>query len=270
MDVDRVNSGEPELVAGKDAVLEILVAEDDIINMSLVSAIMERFGHHVEGAANGREAIQILGRHRFDLVFMDIQMPVMNGYEASRLIRAADPSACNPDIPIIAMTGYSSTEDICDCLDAGMDGHIVKPVRIENAREIVSRFMPQCLKTRESLESQLPNGDGVSGKAPVDLSRLHAIYDNEEDVKRTLWLFVKVAEPLLGTIRRAIDLRDEKGLAELTHRLIGSSGSVGAQEMISHTVRFEAAAKIGNWDDLGTFYQSMERSFEKVKQFVRS
>ncbi len=121
--------------------LRILLAEDNIINQSLVKIMLSKAGHRVELANNGREAIEKLTKtdDPFDLIFMDIQMPVMDGLEATRIIR----SGGYGDVPIVALTASAMEEDRISCLKVGMDDYLVKPIRMEVVKEVIEKWAPR-------------------------------------------------------------------------------------------------------------------------------
>src|SRR5208337_4987123 len=112
--------------------LRILLAEDNAVNQKLASRLLEKRGHTVVVAANGREALKALEKEEFDLVLMDVSMPEMDGLEAARAIRAAEQTT-GAHLPIIAMTAHAMKGDRERCLAAGMDGYLAKPVQ---AREL--------------------------------------------------------------------------------------------------------------------------------------
>jgi signal transduction histidine kinase/CheY-like chemotaxis protein len=123
-----------------------LVAEDNVVNQRLAKAILEKLGCRVDLAANGREALERLEQSAYDVVFMDCQMPEMDGYEATQEIRKQ--YADRERIPIIAMTAHAMPGDREKCLDAGMDDYIAKPVRPENFEDVLSRWCPRLQHTR--------------------------------------------------------------------------------------------------------------------------
>jgi CheY-like chemotaxis protein len=107
-----------------------LVAEDNKFNQVVVQNMLERIGISVDIAQNGAEALEMLERNEYDLIFMDVRMPVMNGYEATETIRARRDALA--DIPILALTAEATKSDVRKCLDAGMDVHLSKPLRISD------------------------------------------------------------------------------------------------------------------------------------------
>jgi two-component system, sensor histidine kinase len=125
--------------------LDILLAEDNPINQLFMSRFLENAGHHVVIVENGHEALDALEKEPFDLVLMDIQMPEMDGIEATRAIRSADPSRFDPDIPIIALTAYALDEDRERFMAAGMNGFIPKPVDFDELQRVIA----EKVKVRE-------------------------------------------------------------------------------------------------------------------------
>jgi PAS domain S-box-containing protein len=122
--------------------LRILLAEDDEVNLWSGRKMLEKLGHTVTAVTNGREALNILSRQEFDLIFMDIQMPVLDGVEATRAIRANEgPQA---KIPIIAMTAYAMTGDREIFLRAGMNDYLAKPVSMDGLNQVIERVMSRC------------------------------------------------------------------------------------------------------------------------------
>ncbi|PYR49594.1 MAG: hypothetical protein DMF89_12110 [Acidobacteria bacterium] len=108
--------------------LRILLAEDNAVNRLLAIRLLERAGHHVQVATNGREAVSLWESQGFDVILMDVQMPELDGFEATAMIRRAEQSAGSPRMPIIAMTAHALTGDRERCLEAGMDGYVSKPI----------------------------------------------------------------------------------------------------------------------------------------------
>jgi signal transduction histidine kinase/CheY-like chemotaxis protein/ligand-binding sensor domain-containing protein len=133
-----VDSPEPDPDPGEPA--RVLVVEDNLVNQKLARLLLERMGHRVTVAGNGLEALRVLESDSFDLVLMDVQMPVLDGLEATRRIRSRSSTASNPDVPIIAMTAFAMKYDRDLCLAAGMDDYMTKPVHPSELQRVVSRW----------------------------------------------------------------------------------------------------------------------------------
>ncbi len=132
---DAAPIGRPVAPGGR---LRVLVAEDNEVNQKVVSRMLQRLGHHVELATNGREAFERARAATFDIILMDCQMPEMDGWEATARIRAA--MAGRRRIPILALTANASDADRQRCLDSGMDAHLAKPLKLERLAEALSMW----------------------------------------------------------------------------------------------------------------------------------
>jgi signal transduction histidine kinase/DNA-binding response OmpR family regulator/uncharacterized membrane protein affecting hemolysin expression len=136
------------------ASLRILLAEDNAVNQRLASRLLEKRGHSVVVAGNGREALDAFEKERFDLVFMDLQMPVMDGFEATVAIRKKE-GAGRVRLPIVALTAHAMKGDREKCLAGGMDGYLTKPIRPQELDEVLRKYLPRSAKTMEAPESIL-------------------------------------------------------------------------------------------------------------------
>jgi two-component system sensor histidine kinase/response regulator len=117
----------------------ILLAEDNQVNQRLVERILEKRGHRVVVAVNGAEALKAIGRETFDLILMDVQMPEVDGFEATRAIRQAEKTS-RTHVPIIALTAHAMKGDVDRCLDAGMDGYLSKPIHAADLLRTVDYY----------------------------------------------------------------------------------------------------------------------------------
>jgi len=120
---------------------KILVVEDAAMNQMVVCKVLERHGLVCEVANNGQEAIDLLSREQFDLVLMDGQMPVMDGYEATALIRSGSVPGVNVDIPIVALTAHAMVGEDKKCLAAGMNDYLTKPLDRTRLLEVLSKYL---------------------------------------------------------------------------------------------------------------------------------
>jgi two-component system sensor histidine kinase/response regulator len=119
--------------------LRILVAEDNLVNQRVAQLLLKKAGHSVVLSANGSEALDAFARESFDLILMDVQMPVLNGYEATREIRRREETATR-HTPIIALTAHAVMGDHEICLDAGMDDYLSKPIRPRDLDRVLTRW----------------------------------------------------------------------------------------------------------------------------------
>src|SRR5260370_29923203 len=144
-------------VAGEmraDASLRVLLAEDNPVNQRLASRLLEKRGHSVLVVANGLEALEAVEKERFDLVFMDVQMPVMDGFEATTAIRKRE-GASRIRLPIVALTAHAMKGDREKCLAGGMDGYLSKPIRPQELDEVLQDYLACRTESAETPESTL-------------------------------------------------------------------------------------------------------------------
>jgi CheY-like chemotaxis protein len=126
--------------------LRVLLAEDNIVNQSLMATVLEKEGHHVLLAADGMEALAAFERQPFDLVLMDVQMPRMDGLEATAAIRATEKDS-GKHVPIVAMTAHAMKGDRERCIQAGMDDYLPKPIDLSDLRAALAKWAPESAGT---------------------------------------------------------------------------------------------------------------------------
>jgi PAS domain S-box-containing protein len=225
-----------------DAGGRVLLAEDNEINALLATTILEEAGYGVETVQNGAEAVEAAGRCAFDLVLMDMQMPVMDGLQATRLIRGLEgPSG---QVPIVALTANAMRSDQEACLEAGMDDFISKPLDPEDFLRVVCRFAvnAKCCARSLVVASQPDIGlpdvddaqlDGLAKLMPPH--RLAAIIEG----------FLSSAHSRLQRIEACASAMDLAAMAREAHDLKGVSGNFGARKLQHLADRLERAAKAG-------------------------
>ena len=130
--------------------VRILLAEDNAINQKLALHLLDRFGFRADAVGDGREALQALASSHYDLVLMDVQMPEMDGFEATRQIREELTEVKNPDVPIIAMTAHAMKGDRTKCLKAGMNDYVSKPIQPDFLLKAIEEQLAECLPVKRS------------------------------------------------------------------------------------------------------------------------
>jgi CheY-like chemotaxis protein len=152
--------------------VRILLAEDNIINQKVAQALLNKLGYKVDVVANGLEAVRELALINYDLVLMDCQMPVMNGFEATAMIRDADSKVLNHAVPIIAMTANAMAKDREECIEAGMDDYLAKPVKKDEIATILQKWLPHSemlVEKREVGSARIPGSSGYIQNTMQDL-----------------------------------------------------------------------------------------------------
>jgi signal transduction histidine kinase/CheY-like chemotaxis protein len=237
----------------------ILVAEDSPINLKLVVRMLEKRGHTIVSAANGVEALASLEKEKFDLLLMDVEMPEMDGFEATREIRAREKTA-GGHVPIVAMTAHAMKGDRERCLDAGMDGYVSKPIRAQ-----------ELLETMGSIVS----GEGVS-KVTASQSRqdenvidwLGALAHLEGDVellKEIAAMFLEQCPSLVTRVREAVAMNDSVQIERAAHKIKGSVGNFSAKAAFEAAQRLEKVGRDGALDQAEAARAMLEDELERLK-----
>ncbi len=208
----------------------VLLVEDNEINQQVALAMLESFGLQVEIVANGRAAVEEVQRRHYDLVFMDIQLPEMDGFEATRRIRAAGHSR----IPIIAMTAHAMTGDRDRSLQAGMNDHLPKPIEPDQLFAMLSRWLRPAAT---SAPAHGENGTRFPELTGIDLDRaLLRTGNNRKLLRKLLFQFHADHHHAPVTMQRLLAEGDLPALKRHAHTLSGVTGNLGA-------VRLQAAAR---------------------------
>lgn len=255
--------------APPDTFLNILLAEDNIINQKLVKVILDKRGHRVTIANDGIEVVSAISRQRFDVILMDVQMPELDGYETTQLIRNASGGKFDPQIPIIAMTSYATKGDMEKCLQAGMNDYICKPVDVQELKRALDRVAIRDKKAGQGAATAAVGQKEAADHCPVDLSRLRKIYKTEEQIHEILELYIETAGPLLSTIPDVLIRKDYKMFFYAIHKLKGASGNIGAAGIAQLCLQVEESAEVPDWEELSTLYENILGGFEMVKRFVK-
>ena len=226
--------------------LDILLAEDNIVNQKLAKKILEKRGHRVVVASNGREAIERLKGEYFDLTLMDVQMPEMDGLTATRKIRNSKGQISN--IPIIAMTAHAMKEDKERCFEAGMDDYVSKPIKPEELFEVIEKFASQLQEKDKKEEKTSPasKDNKPAAKDIFDLSKALEVVDGDMGLfKEIVDLFLENLPDSIAQIREAVATSDANTLDKTAHSLKGSVGNFGTNRAFEAAYRLELIGKEG-------------------------
>ncbi len=223
----------PDPVVGR----RILVADDNTINQVIVEGLLRRDGHSVEIVGDGAAAVQAVTTRRFDIVLMDMQMPIMNGIEATRRIRQlAGPAG---QIPIVALTANAMADQVACCRDAGMNDHLAKPID----RELMRRAIARWSRTPAS-QTPLPARAPVTAPAPLAFAQLLDAFDGD---RATVMALLNSALVLADADATLLDVAAGEhhvaGVVEAAHRLKGTAAGIGAAHVLAVSAAIEAAAK---------------------------
>jgi two-component system sensor histidine kinase/response regulator len=244
----------------------LLVVEDNIVNQRVIEAMLGKRGFKVEVANNGREALTMLTVRSYALVFMDCQMPEMDGYAATAAIRSRESGSSR--LPIVAMTAHAMKGDRERCLAAGMDDYLAKPLRPAELDEALERWLgtpkPAPKRKPSALTPVAPVDNPFD--ALVDEARMRVFrVDYPEIVGQLIELFVESTPPLLVELREGAESGDGEAVRRAAHKLKGSCQNIGASFMAGLADNLEQAAAAEPSELAG-----LERVFEDTRDALRA
>jgi signal transduction histidine kinase/HPt (histidine-containing phosphotransfer) domain-containing protein len=236
--------------------LQILLVEDHLVNQRLVTRLLEKQGHAVVVVGNGHAALEAFAQQAFDLILMDVQMPGMDGLEATAAIRAQE-QARGTHIPIIALTAHAMQGDQERCLAAGMDGYVAKPIKAEDLSTAIARL--------------LDHGSGPdlpAGAPPVDLSAaMRAVEDDQALLRELVHLFFQDYLSRMAALREAIRSGDAGHVAHAAHHLKGALGIIGATVASTLASALELMGCAGELEEAFHMLQQLEREVARIATF---
>jgi two-component system sensor histidine kinase/response regulator len=250
--------------------LSILLAEDNLVNRRVATGFLTNRGHRVTVAMNGREAVDLLEQSTFDVILMDVQMPVMGGFEATTLIRQREREG-RGRTPIIAMTAHAMGGDRERCLAAGMDDYVSKPIDIQQLVAALER------QTASAVTSVAPAGAAVAAEDTLVRADLLLSLDNDEALLADVIVaFLEEGPALLEHVQRAFAAKDGKALERAAHTLKSCVGQLGAHHTMKSALVLEelgrehAALADPQRAAAAVALRAVERGIERVTRTLRS
>jgi CheY-like chemotaxis protein/HPt (histidine-containing phosphotransfer) domain-containing protein len=225
----------------------ILLAEDNLVNQKVALKALEKLGYAADVANDGAQALQATREKRYDLVLMDVQMPVMDGMEATRQIRDAQSGSLNPGVIIVALTAHAMAGDKQRCLDNGMDDYLAKPIKAAELHEMIGKWMSAPAAGPES--EPIPVALAVADPAPMVFDEkvlLNLLEGDRESADEIANQYLEDLEGQVSRLRDSIELGECTLMRERAHLLKGASASVGAEAMRYCAADLEKRAVVGN------------------------
>jgi CheY-like chemotaxis protein len=266
--------------------MRVLLAEDNSVNQMLAMRLLQKRGHSVTVVDNGREALDALAKGSFDLVLMDVQMPEMDGIEATTALREREKPTGGHQ-PVVALTALVIKGDKQRCLDAGMDGYLSKPIRQQELDEILEKFSPR-LSPIETDGASEKNREPDLLRLPVALllpqtpyERLHNVSLNEVELMDRIGgdleflaelteIFRKEYPRQLSAARKAVKDRDREALRQAGHALRGALANLAASDIAALAGEIEGIADDSDPADAGILVDEIEQEIKSVLRSLES
>jgi CheY-like chemotaxis protein/nitrogen-specific signal transduction histidine kinase len=259
--------------------LRVLLAEDNPVNQTVAVRLLEKAGHTVVVAGNGKQALAALEQQPFDVALMDVQMPEMGGFEATAAIRQREQGS-DRHLPIIAMTAHAMKGDRERCLDAGMDSYVSKPIQARQLWQSIAEAVPDSPSADSSREGQAAGAPSVpppAGKvedATTD-GEVAPVFDQDEALEQAggdaqlllelAGLFLAECPHLQEELQEALDRKDALKVKIAAHTLQGTMGHFAARRACDAAQRLEALARQGDLDGAGEAAATLAAELDRLK-----
>ena len=250
----------------------ILLVEDNITNQMVAMGILKKTGVRVDAVANGREAVIALEQIPYDLVFMDVQMPIMDGLEATRKIRSPNSKVRDRNIPVIAMTAHAMQGDKARCLEAGMNDYVSKPVGPVAVSEVLKSWLELGDETatqnmrQESEGKFVPDSDAIFNAEEF----LERMIDDKDLVSLIIHEFLKHTPDLIADMKNHIQHNNPVEAGHAAHSLKGSAANLSASRLEQTAFEMEQAGEAEDIDLLKKLLPILERHFNELKCVLES
>jgi len=249
--------------------LRVLLAEDNAINQVVASEFLKTEGHEVAVANNGREALEALASQPFDLILMDMQMPQMDGFEATAAWRAQE-KASGRHTPIIALTAHAMKGDRERCLAAGMDEYVSKPIQPAELRRVIQAVLPPSIEgaTGRRLGPAAADRAPAAVEAPPVLDQagvLERVNNNKAILGQATALFLQDSPRQMAALREALSQADAAALARSAHAIKGAAANLGAVAASQAALAVEALGRLGVLDDAAEALTALEGELVRLQ-----
>jgi signal transduction histidine kinase/HPt (histidine-containing phosphotransfer) domain-containing protein/ActR/RegA family two-component response regulator len=241
--------------------LHILLAEDTEMNIRVSRLFLERFGYRVTNAVNGKEALQRLLETPFDLVLMDVEMPLLDGLQVTRRLRRGEAGSRNREIPVVAITAHAFDDARNDCLNAGMDAFISKPIDFNRLQTLIEQLAGSGPAAVVPSSVDAPPGTPPSLDTAGALKRLGG---DREVLAKVIAVFREKILTIGGDFHEAARCGDWDAVRRLSHSLKGSASIVGAEACRSLAERLERRAEAGQTSECRRLIDELDRELKTV------
>ena len=250
--------------------VRILLVEDNKVNKMVAEGILGKLGFSADTADNGRQAIDMLEAAFYDIVFMDVQMPVMDGYQATRAIRGGKTKAANPKVPIIAMTAHAMKGDREKCLQGGMDDYISKPISPRKLAKALEKWLPQA-PAKLPPTTDMPQSKTAVEALPVfDYPGLMERTMDDMDLAGTIVeAFMKEIPQWVDELREHMVRGDAEGAGRRAHMIKGAAANTGCMAMSAIAADMQEAGEKGQMETIIALMPELESQLDLLKAKIK-
>ncbi len=252
--------------------VRILLAEDNLTNQQVALGILRKLGLRADTAADGAEAVAALEAQHYDLVLMDVQMPKMDGLEATRRIRDPGSAVLHHEVPIIAMTAHAMQGDRERCLAAGMDDYVTKPISPVTLAEVLDRWLPHEESAPDRVPAEPSVDDAATAAAGVPIFDRAGFMDrlmgDEELASTVISGFLDDAPNLISALRSCLEAGDVSGTVRQAHTIKGASATIGGEALRTVAGDIERAATNGDLGAAGERLPALESAFAHLREAI--
>ena len=253
--------------------IRLLLADDNLTNQQVGVGILKKLGFHADVVGNGAEALDALKENTYSLVLMDVQMPEVDGIEATRQIRAPGTAVLNPNIPIIAMTAHALGNDKVRCLEAGMNDYITKPVDPAILAATLLKWLPEQQKEMPVIELPDDPTDQNGDNNPADIfdknGFLQRMMDDTDLAGLILSEFLKDIPGQIATLKTLVGQKETAAAGDQAHKIKGAASNVGGKKLAEVASAMEKAGKSGEQEVLNRLLPELEEQFIQLQGLIK-
>jgi CheY-like chemotaxis protein/HPt (histidine-containing phosphotransfer) domain-containing protein len=264
--------------------LRILLCDDNAINQKVAMRLLQQMGYTPQLAANGAESLAAIDREPFDVIFMDVQMPTMDGFEATRQIRERQRDRSRfpnykSSIIIVAMTANAMAGDRERCIGGGMDDYIAKPVRPEDVRTVIERWAsaatlaeppsPTVAQTATATQAVIERPAVDPNEAPVQMDRLLDFTNNNpDDLRELIALYLKQTGEQVEQLNAAVRASSAVDVRRLAHSAAGANATCGMTRIVPLLRELERQGDEGRLTNAVELAKNVEAEFKRIQDFL--
>jgi CheY-like chemotaxis protein len=246
--------------------VKILLAEDDVVNQEVIVSQLRQLGYAADAVGDGQSALDRLQRQDYDIILMDCQMPILDGYETTAKIR--DRTGPKPPPAIVALTASAMPSDRQRCLKAGMDDYLSKPIDLRALGSVIRRWSPAG--GDRSPEPPVPSSDfPAEPEIPLDLDRLEQLFHGKLNLQyRLLSMFIQQGQERIDAIAQAVRTEDFTQIKQQAHALKGSAANAAVLHIPAIAKQLETLALQQNLQDAKPLVEQLQNHLDRLQAFV--